>query len=214
MRRAIHPLMAVAATLALASCEMLSSSSPTSTDAYFPLAVGNEWTYSVSQSFGNQADTAYQETWTVAGIDSTWYRIDRSRSAWSSYLRYEEGALVEGHLRFHDQYTVLPSALHEGASWHNGWGCILTFVPVFAAKAQIYLYEVVDAAAHVSVPAGVFANALRVRIRLLETMDAPERDVWYAPGVGVVKERLWSPADVGEMMIRELESYSMHPTTD
>ena len=67
-------------------------------------------------------------------------KLSRRPNEGPGYLRIEDGALVEGNPRSHDQYTVLPAALHEGASWENGWGCILTFHPVFAKKPQVYDY--------------------------------------------------------------------------
>lgn len=210
VKRAIHLFAIAAVTAAFFSCDVLDSPAAR-TDAYFPLAIGNEWSYSVSAEFEEHADTAYQETWNVSSLDSGWYRIDRyiaEAERPPGYLRTDEGALVEGHPGYRDAITVLPTALHEGASWENGWGRFLTYYPRIrpAARRLVYRYEVVDASAHAAVPAGSFHGMLLVRVRETGWEGSSVQYRWYAPGVGLAKEELRSH-DGEPLLTKELAAY-------
>lgn len=160
---------------------------------YFPLRVGDSWTYRNDEDDSEftvkvvgeekQADgtTLYQVEKMVGTRIHSWY----SKGPGWVLMRREAYADQEGMAVTHDparQHLKLPLKAGEKWTW-KGKG--LTGLDVLEINA-------VEGPQVVTTPAGRF-RAMKVVTRLRDGDAAVTRTTWYAPGVGLVKTLTESP---------------------
>lgn len=152
--------------LLLASCASAPGPRPAAPaddrlESYYPLAVGNSWTYETT--FGKRVE---RNTVTIVGKENGYFRDDnRGLFAFDA----------EG-LRDPSRYLIR-RPLRRGATWKS-------IVDVGKSNR----FEIVDTAASVTVPAGTFHDVLVVR-GLDDSVAGGEMEYVfsYAPGVGLVR---------------------------
>jgi hypothetical protein len=171
------PLLALAAALAI-GCASAPAPKPAPDAApaqqpavarYFPLAVGNSWTYQTR--FGGKVE---RNTVRIVEKEGRFFR-DNQRGA----LAFDG----EG-LRDERRYLIL-GPIEPGRSWESRLD-----------DGKVERYEIVATDATVAVPAGRFEDVLIVRgITPVDAATNLEIEWAYAPGVGLV--RMVSTAVVG-----------------
>lgn len=152
--------------------------SPYDITVYYPLTVGNKWTYQ------DTFDMTNGNLWTEEITESyEWegrivYKIEQDSGHWPYWMVF-----VNDELRRYDEappasdYTILIQEPLEGG---NEW---------FLSPSSSATLKIVDVNASVSVPAGRFDECL--------TVEAPRSwgptTWWYAPNVGLVKKEWADP---------------------
>lgn len=174
----------------LAGCQ--DSTGPSQPD-YFPLEVGNSWTYTVPPpGIGDPV------TWQVTSVRGDTVIVDRpaegSHSGPVTLMKRADGVdiLRDGPEPFY-RFTV-------GAWWEHPdpWEC-----------DDGATYTVVAEPEPVVTPVGTFTGCLRVERRTTATCDdAGTMFEWWAPGVGLVK---WEELNyvAGGTIHRELADYQV-----
>jgi hypothetical protein len=129
-----------------------------SVQLYYPLEVGNSWTYSVSGS----PEKAVIE---IIGRDGEWY-LDDHRSR----LRYEEGGVRDA-----DRFLLRPP-LKAGTRW------------TAVENLMVQRFEITGADATVVTEAGTFTHCVVVRTSSTVKKDLTFVTEWtYAPKVGIAQ---------------------------
>lgn len=188
MNRSIATL-ALAAALACAhapAAAPAAASGPAPAE-YFPLAVGNAWTY-LDRS--PQQPGAAQRTVRIVQRDRDGYFVDDQRGA----LRADGDCL-------HDRARrLLCRPFSPGASWSSVVG-----------PATTERYEIAGVNETVAVPAGTFQGCVRVRARVRGGGVEQVAEQSYAPGVGLVRLETFVVVNgVARPQVRgELESYRL-----
>lgn len=180
----------------LAACGN-TTTEPADTPSFFPLAVGNTWTYAPEQSvFGDPFE------WRVAARQGD--TISLTRPPLGSHpgpVTLLEGPAGIGLVR--GDGTVGPYyRFTVGASWvrPDPWEC--------DDGARVTVVPEPDP---VVTPAGTFRDCLRIeRLTQATCTDAGTMVEWWAPGVGLVK---WEELNyyLGAPLAFELVSYSLEP---
>jgi hypothetical protein len=135
--------------------------------AYYPLAVGNCWTYATSFQGQPQADMRV----CIVRQEKGFFLDDRPRP---SRLRLDAGGLRDGAVRY-----LLKAPLHKGAKWMS-----------VADVRTVEHYEIAEVNRQVSVPAGSFKGCVVVRQRVHMKDNLSMATTWtYAPDVGIVEIR-------------------------
>jgi hypothetical protein len=134
--------------------------------AYFPLAVGNEWTY-LDQSPQAPGDAPRRRTVRIL-----------SRSADGFFVDSEKGELRPAGPCIQDRVRrILCAPLEVGASWSS---------VVSLTSTEHYRIAAVDET--VTTPAGTFPGCVRVRGSNRAAEDVENvLEIAYAPGVGPVR---------------------------
>ncbi len=158
--------------------------------AYFPLAVGNQWTY-LDRSPQLPAGTVKRRTVRILSRDADGYYLDSDRGA----LRAAHGCLEDRMRR------ILCAPFDLGSRWSS-------VVSVTSTEH----YEIAAVGETVRVPAGTFEGCVRVRSRNRAGPDAETvLEISYAPGVGPI--RIHTDAVVAgtstPQVRAELESYRL-----
>ena len=136
--------------------------------SYFPLAVGNEWTYAVSG--GGQTKQQSVRTIHIVGRDGSWF-LDDQRGR----LRIEADGVRDS-----DRY-LLRAPLAAGSSW--------TSVDNFVVQK----FELESTGVALATPAGKFDGCVVVRNDQPLPNGARFVTEWtYAPGVGLVALRTFT----------------------
>ncbi len=137
---------------------------------YFPLAVGNEWTWADRSP---QQPGAAPKTRTVRIL---------SRDADGFYLDNERGALQASGGCIRDRSRrILCAPLEQGHAWSS----------VLSLTSTEH-YRIEATGVPVKVPAGTFADCVVVRARNRAGDDADTvLEIAYAPGVGPVRLETW-----------------------
>jgi hypothetical protein len=187
---------AAIAVLALAGCTRAPSrpsAKPTTATAadYFPLGVGNAWTYvDESPSLPPGARGARRTVRIVERLPGGWVR-DSDRNE----LRIA-GACVEDRVR-----RLLCGPLAAGTAWSS-----------VVSVASTERYEIAAVGEKVATPAGTFEGAVRVRAhnRAGSGADAV-LEITYAPGVGPVRIETWAVVEgkVVPQVRASLEAYRL-----
>jgi len=133
---------------------------------YFPLAVGNEWTY-LDRSPQLPSGERRERTVTILSRDGQGYFHDSDR-----------GVLRAGHECIEDRARrILCSPFEVGRRWSS-------VVSVTSTEH----YEIAGVGETVRVAAGTFEGCVRVRARTRAGPDADNvLEISYAPGVGPVR---------------------------
>ena len=161
------------------------AASPGAPADYFPLAVGNAWTYLDRSSPGA---APVQRSVRVVERDREGYFIDDQRGA----LRADGDCL-------HDRTRrLLCQPLRRGHSWSS-----------VVSAAAVERYEIAGVGETVVVPAGTFQGCVRVRSQLRSGGVEQVAELTYAPGVGLVRLETFAVLEgVARPQVRgELESY-------
>jgi hypothetical protein len=182
------PRPLLAAVLVLAACAgarpapVPRSSSPAD---YFPLAVGNTWTF-LDRS--PQQPQPSRRTVRIVSRDRNGYYLDDQRGA----LRADPDCL-------HDRARrLLCRPIAPGSTW----------ISVVSASAT-ERYEIAGVEESVTVPAGTFRGCVRVRSQLRAGGVEQVAELTYAPGVGPVLLQTFAVVKgVATPQVRgELETY-------
>ncbi len=134
---------------------------------YYPLDVGNRWTYATTFQGQPQADL----TVSIVREEKNFFIDDRPTP---SRLRWDGDGLRDGDVRY-----LLKTPLSVGTQWLS-----------VADIKTVERYEIVTVGHEVRVPAGVFRDCVTVRmeVRISDT-KAMENHMTFAPGVGIVQIR-------------------------
>lgn len=217
MRKQSLTIVAMSITVALiaAGCGGGGGDSNDSvSNSYLPMQVGNSWEYQMTLAPGivpvqEQSNQLFDYHETITGIanhDGTDYFIFRSvreandeypQRAWQQIRRQDDEAI---YARVGDPAYDLPVLMlppREGDSWADPYFPEATFT-VAAVGEQV------------TVPAGTFSC-----VRVEQTYETPVEGgavvettkVWFARGVGVVKEEAWDDDAVN--MRNELTDYTV-----
>lgn len=184
------------ATLAIAACarapaarapEARGAPAAAAPADYFPLAVGNSWTY-LDRS--PQQAAPVKRTVRVVERDRDGYFVDDQRGA----LRADQDCL-------HDRSRRL---LCRPFAAGNAWSSVV-------GPSSTERYEIAGTGETVAVPAGTFQGCLRVRSRLRGGGVEQVAELTYAPGVGLIRlETFAVVSGVARPQVRgELESYQL-----
>lgn len=146
-----------------------------SSGGYFPLAVGNSWTYAITGFAGQGSHTI-----TVSGIEeiggNLYYRLDGYADTPSLVRVLPEGTVVEYHRESRGERLWYDFRAAEGASWPAvvNTNCPATGIVRSRSGA-------------VKVPAGEYARAFVVQYMGSNCADAGFEEEIFAPGVGLVR---------------------------
>lgn len=188
---------ALLAALAIAACARAPAApppeprgAPTAAAApadYFPLAVGNSWTY-LDRS--TQQPAPLRRTVRIVERDREGYYVDDQRGA----LRADPDCL-------HDRSRRLLCLPFTAG---NAWASVV-------GPSSTERYEIAGVGETVAVPAGTFQGCLRVRSRLRGGGVEQVAELSYAPGVGLVRlETFAVVSGVARPQVRgELESFRL-----
>ena len=131
---------------------------------YYPLAVGNHWTYSVN-FLGDRRER----------------RVEIIGHRDGYYLDSEGGQLTVDGLGVRDQKRyLLREPIHSGASWTN-----------VVSASSVEHYQITEVGQTCRAPAGVFENCVRVQSRnRMDEQRTLVNELTFAPSVGIVRLEL------------------------
>ncbi|HVP66191.1 MAG TPA: hypothetical protein VMT17_02895 [Anaeromyxobacteraceae bacterium] len=187
-RLALLLLAAAAAACAHAGDLPTGASAPERPGRYFPLAVGNEWTY-VDRSPQLAVGDARRRTVRIVSLDRDGYYVDSARGA----LRAGRDCIEDRSRR------ILCTPFEVGRRWSS-----------VVSVGSTEHYEIAGVGETVHVPAGTFEGCVRVRARTRAGPDAENvLEISYAPGVGPVRIETYAVVQgkVTPQVIGELASY-------
>jgi hypothetical protein len=153
---------------------------------YYPLAVGNQWTYTTAEG------PAIEKTTTITGVRDGYYIDDAL-----GMFRVDAGGLRD------DKRYMLAEPIERGRTWSS-----------VVSVASTERYEITDVGFTTTTPAGVFRDCVAVRGTNRLDANRELRIEWvYAPGVGIV--RFATTMRIGEREIPQtafvLKSYRVAP---
>lgn len=164
---------------------------PVRPDDYYPLAVGNCWTYTTS--FQGQAQPDLKVC--IVKEENGYFFDNRPVP---SQLRFDAVGLRDGKIRY-----LLKAPLEEGAKW-------LSVTDVQTVEH----YDIEAVGKKVNVPAGVYKDCLviRMEIRMTDNRSMINR-MTFAPGVGIVEIRTSFKAGAKQLpqSIMQLKKYEAGP---
>jgi hypothetical protein len=179
---AVHRGPALLLCTALAACSHASydvAARPASAPAqdptaYFPLAVGNEWTW-IDRSPQVGAGTPKQRTVRIVSRDADGYFVDDAR-----------GALKAAHGCIQDRVRrVLCTPFELDRSWSS-----------IVSETSTERYQIAATGLTAVVPAGTFEGCILVRARNRAGANAEViLETTYAPGVGPVRLETFAVVD-------------------
>jgi len=180
-------------TVAAVACFIVGC--PSGTDDYFPMSVGSQWDYSGYMLYGTAnpptdtlqtmtTTTVAQAKTTLTGGEevvpfqtttishTTFPIVTTDTSIGTSYSR-ESGDYILSYGSTSDSTpdTVMTTSLVEGKTWHNGSNSTALVV----GKEDV------------TVAAGTYKNAWKIKYTSVSGSDTMEMFQWYAKGVGAVK---------------------------
>jgi hypothetical protein len=146
-----------------------------SSGGYFPLAVGNSWTYAITGFAGQGSHTI-----TVSGVEeiggNLYYQLDGYADTPSLVRALPDGTIVEYHRETRGERLWYDFRAAEGASWPS---VVNTNCPASGV--------VRSRSGSVKVPAGEFARAFVVQYMGSNCADAGFEEEIFAPGIGLVR---------------------------
>ncbi len=152
---------------------------------YFPLAIGNTWTYLDRST--QQAGTSHH-TVRIVGRDADGYYVDDQHGA----LRADADCL-------HDRVRrLLCAPIRVGSAWSS-----------VVSPSVTERYRILAVGETVTVPAGTFPGCVRVRSQARVAGVEQAAELTYAPGVGLVRLETFSfeHGTASPQVRGELESY-------
>jgi hypothetical protein len=160
-------------------------------EEFYPLSVGNCWTYSTS--FQNQA----QPDLKVCIVkEEDGYFLDNRPAP--SRLRFDATGLRDGQVRY-----LLKAPLEEGAEWMS-----------VADVRTVERYRIDAVGKKIKVPAGVFKDCVVVRmdVRMTDQRSMVSR-MTFAPGVGIVEIHisLKKGSELLPQSVMQLKKYEQAP---
>ena len=173
---------------ALLLCAALAACSHASTDAvvrpasapgqdpttYFPLAVGNEWTW-IDRSPQAGAGAPRQRTVRIVSLDADGYFVDDARGA----LKVAHGCIQDRVRR------ILCAPFEPDRSWSS-----------IVSETSTERYRIAATGLTAVVPAGTFEDCILVRARNRAGANAEViLETTYAPGVGPVRLETFALVD-------------------
>jgi len=155
---------------------------------YYPLAVGDTWTYRMSPGtklYDAQVTATRTientKTYAMAVEDTYSYLVVRNDGVYE----YGQGDPSEPKVAvlFDPPQLVYKLPFEEDSTWN---------APVLADPTEknsetVYVDGQVDGVESVTVPAGTFARCVRVTVDDPRDAPADRTDLWFAPNVGIVK---------------------------
>jgi hypothetical protein len=139
------------------------ASAQTSPARYFPLAVGNHWTY---RGTGGSAEAV--EEVTIQSVQDGQYADNRGRVLWVSADGLRDQSRV-----------ILRSPLETGRSW-----------TVVLGPDSVERWRILSVGKSCTAPAGHFADCVEVESRISPTVGAELVDrLTFAAGVGIIQVR-------------------------
>lgn len=198
------------------------------TARYFPIEVGNTWTYDVQHLNGGSSGLKLQTVEALEELDATKagvsaYRLRSEKPSGEYTLSWQEDtgdALVRhlevsydsgGAVKTDEVYTPgklrldeAPAHLERGASYTTSYEERVDDVAggtgvTTIQKEEVWTIEAVDE--QVTVPAGTYSC---VRIRRVASPSGSDKRYWFARGVGKVREE-------SATQIEELRSFDVAP---
>lgn len=167
--RFLLPLLGVAAACAHAPASAVRPAEPAAARApadYFPLAVGNTWTY-VDESPALPSDRR--------GAPRTVRILSRDRDGY--FHDDERGELRADADCLHDRVRrLLCAPVEKGRTWSS-----------VVSVSSTERYEIAAVGESVTTPAGTFAGCVRVRAHDRAGATDQVLEITYAPGVGPVR---------------------------
>ncbi len=156
---------------------------------FFPLAIGNSWTY-LDRS--PQQQTGTHHTIRIVKREADGYYVDDQGGA----LRADEDCLHDRSRR------LLCKPIQAGNSWTS------VISPSITER-----YRIAATGEKVTVAAGTFAGCVRVRSQARVEGTEQIAELTYAPGVGLIRLETFSVAEGGAVpQVRgELESFRIVP---
>jgi hypothetical protein len=182
MMPAVHRGPALLLCAALAACSHASPDAvvrPASAPgqdptAYFPLAVGNEWTW-LDRSPQVGAGTPKQRTVRIVALDADGYFVDDARGA----LKVAHGCIQDRVRR------ILCAPFEVDRSWSS-----------IVSETSTERYQIAATGLTAVVPAGTFEGCILVRARNRAGANAEViLETTYAPGVGPVRLETFALVD-------------------
>lgn len=188
-----HGLGALAAALVINGCakrvEAEGASAPASSDlvaSYYPLAVGNRWTYLVNGREDKPVDVEILHEADGYFVDSQGGQLRADAFGVRDPKRY-----------------LLRGPLEAGRAWTN-----------VVSVSSTERYQIVQAGVPCEAPAGTFQNCVRVEARNRVDQGTTLIGAWtYAPGVGMVRMEMVAERE-GRRIPQtwlELKSYRVQP---
>jgi hypothetical protein len=142
--------------------------------AYFPLAVGNEWTW-LDRSPQVGAGTPKQRTVRIVALDADGYFVDDARGA----LKVAHGCIQDRVRR------ILCAPFEVDRSWSS-----------IVSETSTERYQIAATGLTAVVPAGTFEGCILVRARNRAGANAEViLETTYAPGVGPVRLETFALVD-------------------
>jgi hypothetical protein len=163
---------------------------PDSAAAYFPLAVGNQWTW-LDRSPTVPRGEERRRTVRIASRDAEGYYLDSDKGALKVV-----GPCVQDRLR-----RILCAPFTVG----RGWSSVVSV-------SSTEHYEIAGVGEVAKVPAGTFDACVRVRARTRAGPDAESLlEITYAPGVGPVRIETFAVVSgaTSPQVRAELESFRL-----
>lgn len=158
--------------------------------AYFPLAVGNQWTW-LDRSPSTPADAVARRTVRILSRDAEGYYLDSDKGALKA-----AGPCIQDRLR-----RILCAPFTPGRTWTS-------VVSVTSTEH----YEIAGVGETVRVPAGSFEGCVRVRARnRAGPATESQLEISYAPGVGPIRIETFAVSQgKAALQVRaELESFHL-----
>jgi hypothetical protein len=189
----VRPLLLAILGLALGCAGARTAPAPRGTARapadYFPLAVGNSWTF---LDHSPQQPGASHHTVRIVRRDPDGYFVDDQRGA----LRADADCLHDRNRR------LLCKPIDPGATWSS---------VVSPSVTERYRIAAVDET--VTVPAGTFRGCVRVRSQARTGGVEQVAELTYAPGVGLVRLETFAVVNgaAAPQVRGELESYRLEP---
>lgn len=138
-----------------------------SLEQMMPLAIGNRWTFETAFQGQAQADLVVA----IVGRDGEYFVDDRPVAA---HYRIDAEGLRDGAKRY-----LLKAPLREGTEWMS-----------VADLMTVEHYRIAAVGERVAVPAGVFADCVRVGMQVqIDAARKMTNEMTFAPGVGIIEIR-------------------------
>jgi len=170
------------------------SNTPTHTANYYPVTVGSKWTYSITSA--NSTPSTWSSEITQGGAASYSMKITTASSGYSvidaaltngawgvtKSVSYDPSGAVLSTITYSPPQLLFPSKTDIGT--HETTTSTLTSG---GNNSQATIDITVDGIESVTVPAGTFANALKLTSKTTMSGSTASVSAWYADGAGFVK---------------------------